>query len=45
MESELITVGTQAPDFSLVADDGDKISLSSYRNKKHVVLYFMRAFN
>jgi len=45
LENELIIVGELAPDFSLMADSGHKISLSSYRNSKNVVLYFMREFN
>jgi len=44
MTSELIAVGTQAPDFNLIAANGENISLSSYRNEKNVVLYFMREF-
>lgn len=36
----LIAVGEMAPDFTLSAGLGDKISLSSFRGKKSVVLYF-----
>lgn len=37
---ELLAVGVQAPDFSLSASTGEVISLSSFRGKKQVVLYF-----
>ena len=33
-------VGQAAPDFSLPAHTGDKISLSQYKGEKHVVLSF-----
>ena len=36
---ELIDVGERAPDFTLEADDGREVTLSSYRGKK-VILYF-----
>jgi peroxiredoxin len=39
MASELITVETLAPDFSLIAANGEQVNLSSYRNTKNVVLY------
>ncbi len=35
----MIEVGKPAPDFTLVADDGRKVSLKDFRGKK-VVLYF-----
>ncbi len=44
MASELISVGTEAPDFNLLAANGETVSLSSYRNEKNVVLHFMREF-
>lgn len=37
-------VGSMAPDFTLVGSNGE-ISLSDYRGKQQVVLYFMRAFS
>ena len=33
-------VGSQAPDFCLSDVDGSQVSLSSFRNKKHVLLEF-----
>ena len=33
-------VGQPAPDFSLPAHTGDKLSLSQYKGDKHVVLSF-----
>ena len=33
-------VGSQAPDFCLPDLDGHQVSLSSFRNKKHVLLEF-----
>jgi len=35
----LVSEGEEAPEFTLLADDGKKVSLSDYRGKK-VVLYF-----
>ncbi len=35
-----IEEGQKAPDFSLVCETGDSISLSDYRGKKNIVLYF-----
>jgi peroxiredoxin Q/BCP len=37
--ADLLTVGSQAPDFILLRDGGDQISLKTLRGKK-VVLYF-----
>ena len=39
MVIELVNEGEKAPDFTLVADDGRKVSLQDYRGKK-VILYF-----
>ncbi|MGD8566095.1 MAG: thioredoxin-dependent thiol peroxidase [Candidatus Bathyarchaeota archaeon] len=39
MVIELVNEGEKAPDFTLVADDGRKVSLQDYNGKK-VVLYF-----
>lgn len=36
-------VGSMAPDFTLAGSSG-QISLSDYRGKQHVVVYFMREF-
>ena len=38
--SDLLPVGTQAPDFTLPASDGQPLTLSSLRGRKHVVLIF-----
>lgn len=39
-----IEVGSVAPDFTLESSDGTVVRLSDYRDRKHVVLYFMREF-
>lgn len=36
----MVKEGDQAPEFSLPASNGAEVSLSDYRGKKHVVLYF-----
>ncbi|MEK7286767.1 MAG: peroxiredoxin [Nitrospirota bacterium] len=35
-----LTEGMQAPDFTLSSNDGREISLSDYKGKKNVILYF-----
>jgi peroxiredoxin Q/BCP len=37
---DLLPVGTQAPDFTLPASDGEMISMSALAGRKHVVLVF-----
>ena len=37
---DLLPVGTQAPDFTLPASDGQLLTLSALRGHKHVVLIF-----
>lgn len=37
---EPVKIGIEAPDFTLVAHTGEKITLSQFRGKKNVVLYF-----
>jgi len=37
-------VGEPAPDFSLVSDTGEPISLSSFRGERHVIIHFVREF-
>ena len=37
---DLLPVGTQAPDFTLAASDGQLVTLSALRGHKHVVLIF-----
>lgn len=41
---ERIKIGERAPDFTLENADGKKVSLGSYRGKKHVVLVFYRGY-
>jgi peroxiredoxin len=40
-----VQVGSVAPDFSLESNRGSIVKLSDYRERKYVVLYFMREFN
>ena len=35
-----VQVGDSAPDFTLPSQTGQKVTLSQYRGKKHVVLAF-----
>ena len=35
-----VEVGDQAPDFTLPSTSGDKVSLSQFRAKKHVLIHF-----
>jgi len=42
--SRLITPGEPAPDFELEDLRGTRIRLSSFRENKIVVLYFLRGF-
>lgn len=35
-----LKVGDQAPDFTLAGHDNNKVTLSSFRGKKHVILVF-----
>ncbi len=37
-----VRVGTAAPDFTLESRTGDRITLSSFRGKKDVILIFYR---
>jgi peroxiredoxin len=39
-----LNVGDTAPDFHLRDGAGREIALSDYRGHKHVVLFFVRAF-
>jgi peroxiredoxin len=41
----VLTVRSPAPEFSLPASTGSEISLSEYRNKNNVYLFFVREFN
>lgn len=44
VESKLIPVGSQAPDFILPGVRGEDVTLSSYRGVSCVVLVFLRGF-
>ena len=44
-DAQEIELGTVAPDFRLESYDGNTVQLSDYQGRKHVVLYFMRAFS
>lgn len=43
LTTDAVTVGAMAPDFTLAGSSG-QISLSDYRGKQNVVVYFMREF-
>ena len=38
-------IGSIAPDFKLMASNDLEISLSEFRGKRNVVLFFIREFN
>jgi len=38
-------IGSLAPDFKLTASNDQEISLSDFRGKSNVVLFFIREFN
>ncbi len=38
--THIVHAGDEAPDFDLPTVDGDRIRLSSFRGKKHVLLEF-----
>jgi peroxiredoxin Q/BCP len=42
--SSELTIGDTAPDFRLPASAGRAIALGDYRGRKHVVLFFVRAY-
>ena len=44
MKSKLITPGEPAPDFELTDVNGDLVRLTDFREKKPVVLAFLRGF-
>ena len=39
-----VRVGSPAPDFTLESNTGVEVTLSNYRGRTAVVLYFMREF-
>jgi peroxiredoxin Q/BCP len=41
----MLAVGESAPDFELVSSKGTKVKLSSFKNKKPVVVFFYPADN
>ena len=40
-----VTIGSLAPDFSLIASNGVEVKLADYRSKSNVVLFFVREYN
>jgi peroxiredoxin len=43
--SARLTLGVPAPDFTLTASTGERVRLSSLRDQKNALVYFMRAFS
>jgi cytochrome oxidase Cu insertion factor (SCO1/SenC/PrrC family) len=39
-----VTVGSRAPDFTLAALSGQRISLSDYRGRRNIILVFYRGY-
>jgi peroxiredoxin len=39
-----LAIGDLAPDFHLTAGDGHEVALADYRDRLHLVLFFVRAF-
>ncbi len=37
-----LEVGEKAPDFTLKSTDGEKVSLSQFRGKRHVLIQFYK---
>jgi peroxiredoxin len=44
VEPQRVTVGAEAPDFSLQSPDRGTIRLSDYRDRERLILVFMRGF-
>jgi peroxiredoxin Q/BCP len=42
-ESTMLEVGSKAPDFTLIADDGSQVSLSDYLGQKVVIYFYPKA--
>ncbi len=38
--SDLLAINSEAPDFSLTANDGETVNLKDLRGKKNVILVF-----
>jgi peroxiredoxin len=43
-ELQELQIGTHAPEFKLAASTGEEISLSDYKGKSHLVLFFIREY-
>lgn len=43
-ESREVEVGSAAPEFRLPASTGAEIGLGDYRDKSHIVLFFVRKY-
>jgi peroxiredoxin len=44
MTDQNVDVGSAAPDFRLPASTGDEIGLGDYRDRSHVLLFFVREY-
>jgi peroxiredoxin Q/BCP len=44
MSENELEVGSIAPDFKLMSDNGDEVALNDYRGKK-TILFFVREYN
>lgn len=42
--NDVLSIGDEAPLFTLTSADGGNLSLSDYLGKKHVLLYFNMAY-
>jgi peroxiredoxin len=43
-QSRFVSIGSEAPDFTLPSVTDEEVRLSDYRDQKHVVLVFPRGF-
>jgi peroxiredoxin (alkyl hydroperoxide reductase subunit C) len=43
-QSRFVKLGQPAPDFTLSSVDGRQVSLKDFRDKKNIVLVFLRGF-
>lgn len=43
-DSTILEAGMAAPDFTLTSAAGEPVTLSSFRGKKHILIFFMREF-
>lgn len=44
VQNRFISLNMEAPDFELVSLSGDVVKLSQFREKKNVVIVFLRGF-